>query len=102
MTSDKQLPSLDTLQKKIDEAKRLAGGENPDASNDGDGSIGRAIQWGVELLAGVAVGCFIGFFIDRWLGTTPWFFIVFFFLGAAAGFRNLLREAEKTDDSELT
>ena len=32
-----------------------------------------------ELVAGIAVGAFAGWLIDRWLGTTPAFMLVLFF-----------------------
>ena len=41
----------------------------------------RAIQIGTELVVAVAVGGLIGFLIDSWLGTKPWFLIGFLFLG---------------------
>jgi ATP synthase protein I len=33
----------------------------------------------------------LGFALDRWLGTWPWLFLVFFVLGAAAGVLNVYR-----------
>lgn len=44
-----------------------------------------------ELVAGVMVGTFIGWALDRWLGTTPLFLVMLFFLGAAAGMLNVWR-----------
>ena len=94
--NDDSLPSLDKLQERIDEAKRLQakGQDNEEPMNPGD-----AMKMGLELVAGVAVGSLGGFFIDRWLGTMPLFFIICFFLGAAAGFKNMIREVsrKKTD-----
>lgn len=52
-----------------------------------------AMRIGVELVAGVAVGAGIGYFLDRWLGTGPWLLILFFFLGAAGGMMNVYRAA---------
>ena len=34
-------------------------------------------------------GPVIGYFIDEWLGTTPWFLLGFTVLGAVSGFRRL-------------
>ncbi len=45
----------------------------------------------VELVVAIAVGVGIGLLLDRWLGTAPWLFLVFFVLGAAAGFLNVYR-----------
>jgi ATP synthase protein I len=44
-----------------------------------------------ELLAGLMIGAGIGWTIDQWLVTTPWFLIIFFLLGGAAGILNLWR-----------
>ena len=44
-----------------------------------------------ELVAGIAVGAFAGWLLDRWLGTTPAFMLVLFFLGAAGGMMNIWR-----------
>ncbi|MDO9382494.1 MAG: AtpZ/AtpI family protein [Hyphomicrobiaceae bacterium] len=44
-----------------------------------------------EFVGAVLVGGLIGFGLDRWLGTTPWLFLVFFFLGFAAGVVNVTR-----------
>ena len=44
-----------------------------------------------ELLAGLLVGAGIGWTLDKWLNTNPWFLILFFLLGGAAGILNLWR-----------
>lgn len=98
---NKPSSSLDDLQRKIDEAKTLHGQKD---SGDGNGyakshsGVGQAFQVGIELVAGVGVGCFVGYGLDKWLGTMPLFFIVCFLLGAVAGFRNLIRRAQMDTD----
>ena len=57
--------------------------------------MGNAFKLGTELVAAVAVGTIIGFILDRWFDTKPWFIIIFFFLGAAAGILNVIRAANK-------
>lgn len=63
------------------------------------GSSGRGMAYGMrmatELVAAIIVGGLIGWVADRWLGTTPWLFLVFFFLGFAAGVLNLMRAYER-------
>ncbi len=44
-----------------------------------------------ELVAGISVGTFLGWLIDRWLETTPIFMLILFFLGAAGGLMNIWR-----------
>ena len=55
--------------------------------------LAQAFRTGIELVSALAVGVGIGFGLDKWLDTTPWFLVVFFFLGAAAGFLNVYRAA---------
>ena len=57
--------------------------------------MGNAFKLGTELVAAVAVGTIIGFILDSWFDTKPWFIIIFFFLGAAAGMLNVIRAAKK-------
>ena len=42
------------------------------------------------------VGGFLGWELDRWLGSGPWLFVLFLFLGLAAGFWNVYRIATRT------
>ena len=57
--------------------------------------MGSAFKLGTELVAAVVVGTIIGFILDNWFDTKPWFIIIFFFLGAAAGMLNVIRAANK-------
>jgi ATP synthase protein I len=64
----------------------------PRSANDASG-LAQGLRLSTELVAGVVVGGLIGWFLDRWLGISPWGFIVFVLLGFAAGMLNLLRSA---------
>ena len=55
--------------------------------------LGNAFKLGTELVAAVAVGSIIGFILDNWFGTKPWFIIIFFFIGVIAGIMNVIRVA---------
>jgi ATP synthase protein I len=50
---------------------------------------------GLEMGIAVGVGAGIGYLIDRWLGTRPWFLIVFLLFGVAAGFKGVIDAARK-------
>jgi len=59
-----------------------------------DGSaMARGLRLSTELVAGVLVGAVIGYLLDRWLGLSPWGFIVFVLLGFVAGILNVMRAA---------
>ena len=55
--------------------------------------LGSAFRLGTELVAAVAVGTIIGFILDNWFDTKPWFIITFFFIGVIAGILNVVRVA---------
>ncbi len=58
-------------------------------------ALGQALRLGIELVAGVAVGGFIGWALDRFLGTAPFLMVAFLGLGAAAGILNVVRTAKR-------
>lgn len=71
-----------------------------DAHADLDAEMrGRGMAYGMrmaaELVAAVIVGALIGYGLDFWLGSKPWLFLVFFFLGFAAGVLNVVRAYER-------
>ena len=55
--------------------------------------MGSAFRLGTELVAAVVVGTIIGFILDNWFDTKPWFIIAFFFIGVIAGILNVIRVA---------
>lgn len=65
--------------------------ENSGSAALPDEAKGAAIRIGTELVVAVAVGGGIGYLIDGWLGTKPWFLIGFLLLGNAAGLWNVFR-----------
>ena len=54
-------------------------------------SMGIGLRVGVELLSALIVGVAVGWFLDRWLHTSPLFLIVFVLMGGAAGIANVWR-----------
>ena len=58
-------------------------------------ALGKAFRLSTELVAGVFVGGFFGWLLDRWLKTLPLFLVVFLLLGIAAGLLNAVREARR-------
>ena len=90
MKDDRPLPSLKKLGEDLRaaEAKRR---KTKAGSNDQGQGLAFAMRIGVEIVAALIVGVGIGLLLDYWLGTKPWFFLLFFVLGAAAGFMNVFR-----------
>jgi ATP synthase protein I len=50
---------------------------------------------GLMLPSSIAVGLFMGYFLDKLLGTEPWLLIVFTLFGVASGFLSLFRGLKK-------
>ncbi|MCP4682899.1 MAG: AtpZ/AtpI family protein [Desulfobacterales bacterium] len=53
---------------------------------------------GIAMALSITLGAFIGFYIDKWLDTKPWFSLIFLGLGIAAAFRNLYILYKKARD----
>jgi ATP synthase protein I len=60
----------------------------------------KAIKAATDFVAALVVGVFLGYWIDRWLHTTPIGIIIFLFLGFGAGFMNLYRSQTGPDDTD--
>ena len=55
--------------------------------------IGALSTVGFSFVLAVGLGVWLGLLVDRWLGTSPWFFFIFFVIGLAAGVLNVYRTA---------
>ena len=74
-------------------AKKEFSDKNPNEKEKRGLFMGSAFRLGTELVAAVVVGTIIGFILDNWFGTKPWFIIIFFFIGVIAGIMNVIRVA---------
>jgi len=57
------------------------------------GALGALSTVGIAFVLAVVIGATIGYWLDRLTGLSPLFFILFFFLGLAAGIVNVVRTA---------
>lgn len=65
-------------------------------------TLGMISTMGISVAVAIIIGVYIGWQLDKWLGTAPWFFFIFLFFGIAAGFRNIYiiagREIKKDEN----
>lgn len=54
-------------------------------------TLGPLASVGISFVLAIVMGAGIGIGLDRWLGTTPWGFLIFFGIGVAAGILNVYR-----------
>lgn len=82
----------DGFDRRLDAARSKAGaGKRADTAGLPAGAMGIGLRAGVEVVAALVVGVGLGLLLDRWLGTWPWLFLLFFLLGGAAGVLNVMR-----------
>lgn len=98
MGEDNRPPSFDNLGDRLRAAREHRGTDSQqDETPSGDqpemSGLGWAFRIGVEMVSALAVGVGIGIGLDWWLGTRPWFLVVFFLLGSAAAMLNVWRAA---------
>jgi ATP synthase protein I len=84
---------LKRLGERLDQKTAGRPPEAPPPPRTDTSGLARGLRLSTELVAGVIVGGVIGWLLDRWLGISPWAFIVFLLLGFAAGILNLMRSA---------
>lgn len=77
-------------------------------------SIGFLSGVGISMVAATFIGLAMGYYLDQWLDTRPWFTLVFLMIGIISGFRNVYiltarelrrqkreeQQAEKARDAE--
>lgn len=79
---------LDELDDRLREARK---GSKPPARASTHRELGVAYRVMVEMIAGVGVGGFLGWWLDTWLGTAPLLLVTLILLGFAAGAMNAYR-----------
>jgi ATP synthase protein I len=84
---------LKRLGERLDRKRPSQKPEAGSGSRSDPSALARGFRLSTELVAGVLVGAFIGWALDRWLGISPWGMIVFLLLGFAAGVVNVIRAA---------
>ena len=82
---------FDDLKKKIEFTKNK---NKINLSKNNNNTLGLAFRISTELVAAVFVATFIGYYLDKWLGTKPIFIIILFIVGVAAGIFNVVRSAK--------
>jgi ATP synthase protein I len=75
------------------EAARTGNAGKPADRNEQLGSL--ALSY---LIGGLGGGAAIGWALDAWFGTLPFFLLLLMFLGTAAGFRNIIKLSSRPPD----
>lgn len=89
---------LDDLDTRLRAARKVA---KPPARASSHREMGVAYRVLVEMIAGVGVGGFLGWWLDTWLGTRPILLVVLLLLGFAAGGMNAYRAIRAYDAARV-
>lgn len=94
-SSDAEDPALAKLERDLQGVRERQAEEKakrrPDADPAQTATVGKAWSLAIEMVAAVGVSVFIGWWLDRWLGTTPWGLVGFILLGIAAAMWSAIR-----------
>ncbi|AJF05383.1 AtpZ/AtpI family protein [Geoalkalibacter subterraneus] len=70
-------------------------------------SLGFLSSIGISMVAATIIGLAMGYYLDRWLETSPWLTLIFLLFGIIAGFRNMfiltrreVRRQQEQDDRD--
>jgi len=85
-------PSEESFEARLEAAKRANAPHGAPAGGQ-SGSLGTAFRLSADMVSAVVAGTGLGWGIDWLLGTQPWFLLLCFFLGVAAGILNVIRTA---------
>lgn len=97
MSDQNRPPDLEDIDRRLRAARAAqdpGGGRKPVVRR---GDLGIGMRLGVEFLSAMAVGFALGYFVDRWLGTTPLLMLGLGALGMAAGCLNVFRALQQAE-----
>jgi ATP synthase protein I len=104
MSDQREPESLDELGAKLKRARESSRHGRPDGAQSGRANpptYALGMRVALEMVAAFIAGGAIGWYLDKWLGTSPWMLIVWVALGFAAGIRSAYRVAQQaTRDAE--
>lgn len=105
LQSDLADPALARLDKGLETVRGRQAAEaanrRPDADPRAMRAVGKAWSLAIEMVAAVGVSVFIGWWLDRWLGTAPWGLLGFILLGIATAMWSAIRTAMIMQRSQM-
>lgn len=88
LKEDARITALNQRLAQAKTGEAIRRGEGRD-KGDNDYRLGNRVL--AELVGGVVGGAVIGWTLDHFLGTSPWFLLGLLFLGMVSGFWNIIR-----------
>ncbi len=98
MSDQKGTESLEELGAKLKKARETSRHGRPDEAQSGRANpptYALGMRVALEMVAAFIAGGAIGWYLDRWLGTSPWMLIIWVALGFASGIRSAYRVSQQ-------
>ncbi|WP_417594349.1 AtpZ/AtpI family protein [Parasphingorhabdus sp.] len=86
LEEDVRVSSLEERLETAQNRERIKAGHRNKGPDESQRLGARVLSY---LIGGVAAGFLLGWLFDTWLGTTPLFLLLFFFLGTGVAFRKI-------------
>lgn len=86
---------LDNLGEKLDKA--TVSDRDEHAQQSSGSGLGIAMRMGTEFVVSILIGGAIGWYLDMWMGSTPFMLFLFVMFGFAAGTMNILRAGKQIE-----
>ena len=93
-------PDLKALNALGDKLKAKTTSQNQDKIVEGNTGMAVGLKYASEFTAAVLVGAFLGYGLDHFLNSAPWFLLVGLLLGFCAGVRNIVGLAKRSLETE--
>lgn len=91
---------LKDFARRLEQSRQAQRGGNTSRNEEGS-ALGLATRAVTELVVGLLVAMGLGWLLDRYLGTQPWFMLLFLPLGLTAGILNVMRIGKSKQAEEL-
>jgi ATP synthase protein I len=82
----------------LDEHTPVTGEDSSSDFGQASSGLAMGMRIGLEFMAGTVVGLLLGWGIDSYFHTTPWFLLLFTILGFCAGILNVYRSINDIDE----
>lgn len=91
---------LKDFAKRLEQTRQVYKGGNTSTKEEGS-ALGLATRAVTELVVGILVSMGLGWMIDKYLGTRPWFMLLLLPVGLAAGILNVMRIGNSKQAADL-